>query len=823
MTDDLIKGHGNSNAQIMFIGDGGTNDCRSSGYALTGYTETIINQLKGHAFHLSDTYRTLLIKDKIDHTRITIKQKKSESKIWGGLNPEYVKLIPEYRDILINEIKEINPYLIIPLGELSFNFMTGLRSIRKYRGSVLNSAHFLGLEKPIKVMPILGPHPFINQEYKLRWITQIDFLKVPKYLNDEPPGDSRLLLSIARTSSGLRSFLERNYSNDGFLNFDIETLLGIPTCISFAFNDYEAVTVPLLDKSIDGDTRALMIMMVAKVLASNIAKGNQNIKFDWRILERFRYLVKNIVDDPMIAASLLTPELPKNLGFLISIYTDLPYHKDEGKETDIYGKKDKEKFYLYCAKDSIGSRRVIAAQKEELIETGQYPLYQDLVKLIPIYKKMEDRGLRYDDAARLKLVSKYFTLYNIQCFKLNQLAGREVNPQSPQQMDRLIFDELGYKKGRFVKDTGEESLEWLMVYGEPKHSPIHGRLILSIIIAARKLHKVIEYLHTVPYPDGRWRCEYNLAGAETGRTTAGSKEGKLGTGGTTDRLIALKHTKKGTKFELKKLGRSFQTIAKHGFKIDGEIYGKDLRTIFVPTAGYSFVEIDLSQAEARVDAVLAGNFDILKVFDGPIGIHRLTGSWVFQCDPLDIKKNTEEYLESKTFRHAAERNMGAKRAVMMTQKPIKYCQRALDQIHEMQPELRGTFHREITEAIDRDRTLVAPNGRTRQFLDRVDDHLYNEAISQLPQCIVSDQTKTSLIPTFQDCGDFAYLINEAHDGTLAEVPIGREMEYAKVYKKNIEVSIDFRRCTLSRDINLVIPCEVSISKDSWYNLEEIKI
>jgi hypothetical protein len=178
---------------------------------------------------------------------------------------------------------------------------------------------------------------------------------------------------------------------------------------------------------------------------------------------------------------------------------------------------------------------------------------------------------------------------------------------------------------------------------------------------------------------------------------------------------------------------------------------------------------------------------------------------------------------AKTVRHAGERNMRADRMVMMTQKPVKECQIALDKLHDQQPEIRGVYHREIREAIDNTRTLVAPNGRTRQFLGRIDDHLYNEAISQLPQCIVSDQTKLSLIPTFETCGDFAYLINEAHDGTLAEVPIGREMDYAMVYKQNIEKPIDFRRCTLSRDFELVIPCEISISKNSWYDLEDVKI
>ncbi len=823
----MIQGHGNSGAGIILVGDGGTNDCATSNYALTGYSETFLNQVAGSVFSVKDTYRTLLIKEKVDHNNIVFKATGKGSKAintkYGGLNPLYVDKIPEYADILREEIRQINPHLIIPLGELSFNFLTGLRSIRKYRGSVIYSGNSAGLHKPIKVMPVLGAHPFCNSEYKLRWVSQLDFLKVPKYLNDDSPSDTNLRLSIARTSNELRTFLERSYSNDGLLNFDIETFLGVPTCISLAFTNNEAVTVPFLDKAIDSDVRSLMMMMVAKALKSPIRKGNQNIKYDWRVLERFQWEINNITDDPMIAAGLLTPELPKNLGFLMSIYTDLPYHKDEGRETNIHGKKDKEKFYLYCAKDSIGSRRIIERQKEDLIESGQHELYRELMSLVPIYKKMEDRGLRYDDEARRKLLGKYCSLHAIQQNKLNLLTDRVWNPASPLQMNKLIFEELGFKKGRFVKDTGEESLEWLIEFGDAKNSPIYGKTILSIIIASRKVHKVIEYLHTVPYPDGRWRCEYNLSGTETGRTTAGSKEGKLGTGGSTDRLIVTEITKKGIQFDEIKLGRSFQTIAKHGFKIGGETYGKDLRSIFVPTAGYSFVEIDLSQAEARVDAVLAGNFDILSVFDGPVGFHRLTGSWVFDCDPLDIKKNTEEYLESKTFRHAAERNMFASRAVMMTQKPEAYCQKALDKVHAMQPELRNVFHREIREAIDRDRTLVAPNGRTRQFLDKVNDQLYNEAISQLPQCIVSDQTKLSLRPTFAECGEYAFLINEAHDGTLAEVLIGKEMDYATAYKRNIEVGIDFRRCTLARDFELKIPCEVSMTQGSWLDLEDVKL
>jgi hypothetical protein len=117
---------------------------------------------------------------------------------------------------------------------------------------------------------------------------------------------------------------------------------------------------------------------------------------------------------------------------------------------------------------------------------------------------------------------------------------------------------------------------------------------------------------------------------------------------------------------------------------------------------------------------------------------------------------------------------------------------------------------------------VAPNGRRRDFFDRPNDpHTLNEAISFLPQAIVSDQTKFSFIPTFKEA-EWAYLLVEAHDGSLSEVPIGREEEFAAIYKRNIETPIDFRKGTMRRDYQLVIPAETSVG-DSWGSLEEQKI
>ena len=798
----MIQSHGSVTAPAIIIQDGGSSEDVSTNYAISGYNEIQIAQILPNGTHLSDLWRTLLIKEKI-----SLRDKEHA----------YANLVPKYKDFLLEEIKEINPFLLIPIGEVAFQFLTGKESIRRFRGSVMWTRPDLGLPTPKKVLPILGPEPFLNSEYQLRWVSKIDFDKMSRFFNDGPPPEQNLNIWIAKNAEALRNFLNRSYSDDGFLVFDIETFCGIPTCISFCFNGTESVCIPFLDKTIDFDNRAIMMHMVAKVLASKIKKGNQNIKYDWRILKRFGFEVNNVTQDSELAASVLTPELPKNLGFLNSIYTDIPYFKMEGKEFDP-GANRREQFYFYNAKDSLSVYQCLEKQNEELTETNQQEVYQNTIKLIPIYLDMENNGLRYDDEARIALLGKYTSLFEIHKLRLHKLTGQySLNPLSSVQVGTLVYEALGYKRTREAYTTEEEHLEWQQAFGTPTKAMAHGAEILKTVIYCRKIHKVLEYIHTIPYPDGRWRCEYHLGGAKTGRTTAGRNK--------TERLFVKAIRKKTGEvyFDEEILGRSFQTIAKHGFKIEGEIYGKDLRKMFVPSRGYNFVEIDGSQAEARVDAVLAGNFNMLDVFDGPIGIHRLTGSWLFNCDPMSIKKGTEEYLDAKTGRHAAERNMTAKRLVLMIQKTLAYCHEKLETIHRFQPELREVFHRQVREIVTETRTLVAPNGRVHQFLGKMDSHLHNEAISQLPQCIVGDQTKFSLIDTLQEFPS-ARMVTEAHDGTLAEILIGREMEYGRIYKKNYEKPINFNRCSLKRDYELVIPVEMEIAVDggSWYDLKGVK-
>ncbi len=797
----------------MIISDVCSDADVASGYCLSGDRD---KKLRGFAaanrLDWSQFWITSLIKEKGN-------LKKPDA------NKPALEANPEWAKILLGEINAIQPNILVPLSELSFNWLTGLSGIRKFRGSVLHPSGNLELYRPtLRVIPTLGPDPYLYEDPKMDFITRLDFSKISRNLTETDPIKEIGLVWWAKTAEEVRNFIARHYDktirDNGFVVFDIETFANLPTCIGFCFDGNESCCIPILDYTISFDERVAMLHQVLKLLASPIRKVNQNVKFDWRKLERLGWSVCNVAGDTMLAQACLYCEFPKNLGFLTSLYTDMPYFKDEGKEFDP-SKYKREQLYLYNAKDCLATHQIATQQAVELDEMGVRKVYDNLITILPIYKEMEENGILVCDETRTKLLCKYNVLYDIYKRKLAKLVGEPLNPLSAPAVGKVVYEDLKWEVVRGVKHSkisgkpsaDEESLEILM-WSSRCNSSI-GNSILRTIIDCRKLHKCIEFLSLPTYPDGRHRCEFNLAGAETGRTTAGE---------TTDYYLFHKNGK----IKLGNMGHSFQTIGKHGFEVDGQTYGKDLRSIFVPTPGYSFVECDLSQAEARVDAVLAKDFDVLKVFDTKTGIHRLTGSWVFGCDPSEIKKDdlvdgVDRYHVSKTVRHAGERNMTPMRLMMMIAKEIGFCNRVLKTFHDNQPNIRHVFHREIREQIQRDRVLIAPNGRRRDFFGRINEETVNQGISQLPQSIVTDYMKTALPRVREQMGDKMRPLSEAHDGFLSEVRSGCEEAYAKCFKTSAEVGIDFRTCSLPRDFELVIPLEAESSSTNWQEMRKLQI
>ncbi len=801
-----IKGWGYGNIRAVVVEDFPTNEDIAKKKAFSGFNNKLIDDLAGDfAPYL---YKTVLVKSPRLLTHINegaknVTKAKFHDYVQGVLNGEG----HQYR-ILENEIRSLGVHLVIPTGEQSFRLLSGLTGLRKYRGSLLNAAS-LNNGKPesdwIKVIGTHGSHA-INSEYSLRFLARIDFERASRNFIKGPIPDTGLSIWTAFHVEALRNYLKRAYTPDGTLVFDFETKLGIPYCVGLCFDGKESCVIPLGDRRVPQADRALMWREFADLMDSPIKKVNQNIKYDWTIAERFGIKVRNVVGDTQLGAGIIYCEFPKNLGFLTSIYTELPYHKDEGKNA-----ANLDQSYSYCGKDTITDWRIHAGQQKELTEDfpRAKPVYENLVKLLPIYMRGENRGIRVDEELRQSKLSKYQMLLNSQTLKLQALIGKKINPRSAKQRAEVVFGDLKYEMNRFVTGTDADSLMYLITMGKEKESI--GPIILRCLIDINKINKAIELLELARYPDGRLRGIFNLAGTETGRSSGGK---------TIDELFEFDEGK----VVRTQLGHSLQTLAKHGFEIDGVHYGKDIREIYVPTYGHIFVEVDLSGAEARVDRVLSGQYN-LDIFDNP-GIHKYTGALVYGCEPSDIKKNVfvdgvDRYFTAKQVRHAGERGIAAGTLASMLLITKPEAQLLLTKFHKGEPQVQEVFHRDVIRIVRETRLLEMPNGRFRLFFNRMDDSLFREAISTVPQAVVSDITKFSFIQTSAENPN-AIMLSEQHDGQLWECKKGEEEKLYTDIKRNVEVPTDFRKGSLKHNYVLVIPAEIEVG-ENWANMKEVKI
>jgi len=866
-----VKGHGIGSAKIMFVGDYPTTADLSTGYALTQFSESYIDeQLRQHGMRIKEVYRTLYIKEPMKGYESS---KKRAKELITEL--QQTERLDQYKKILANEIYSIQPNVIVPLGELAMNYIAAERNIDKFRGSVLPISPSLSvalnnekkLYEQFKVIPTWHPREIVRSVEK-KPISSLDFGKIVSYKNLSGPLGNKYVIWVCRTANAFNDFLAR-HPNPPFGTFDIETHHGFITCIGFSFDGIEAVSVPLLEDTMPILERIFLYRRIARLLrASSYQWVNQNILYDLTVEERYGFYVKNIVGDTMLAAHTLYVEMLKGLDFLTSIYTDIPYYKDEGKEFDPKLGHSMDQLYIYNAKDALATWQVWKAQLDEFderplskafyfnlnsleqfenrceagynCENGAIkPVPQGVMPLFHFYRRVQKRGIRIDETKRKSLQDKYEKILQGYESDISSTLGKQLNVRSPKQVKDVVYSELGCPEiwatnretGEKRLDTGREALEEICFNKlNPNSIEDAGKIsILKKIIYARKVYKIVKYLQLPIHPDGRIRTVYKIAGTKSGRTSGASTIDKLLVLGDNDKVFTLPENKK------QGLGTSFQTVPKHGF-IDDEAtdgfdvvkLGDDIMEIFVPSPGYCFMDGDKSQAEARIVAILAEDYDILEAFDRPNSyIHRLTSSWIYQCSPDDIKKKTNEYEMGKRGRHGCNYDMQPFRFSRMCHIHFNEAAIILMRIHEHSPKIRGVFHAKVREELSKRRLLINPYGRRRDFFGRIDDNAFKDGYSWIPQGTCSDHTKFAALRIDAACHDMSidqFCLMEIHDNVVAEVNINRRERYAEVYKREMEKPTSFREIgTFIRDYELVIPVELGCGMENLGHMEDFKV
>lgn len=819
--NNYVPGKGPDQTALMLVGEAPGGNEVSMGYPFAGPTGDMVKECCDIAgFPFDQTYRTNVCK---------VRPPDNDIEKIGLIGHSIEEFLPELWD----EITRVNPNCILAIGNTALRYLTGYTGIKNYRGSILPC-----IKTGHKVVATLHPasllhqsgssevaswkeYAYIKQDFK-RAVEQAEFfdIRIPQRN-----------LWFARNSLDVIRFLEK-YQHCDRVTLDVETYKTYAQCIGLAFNSYEACSIPTFWDQIPDHDLAYIWKSLCEFLADTKIKIiAQNAKFDEKRSRQLGLRWHDCWMDMGMGWHVLYSEFPKSLQFITSVLTDEPYYKDEGKEYD--PKKHKiDRWFLYNAKDAAVEFECTEKILEMLKEFDLQDFFFDkIMPLHRLYSDMEDVGLAIDLEVNRYLKKKYSDLRDAGQKRLITLIAdgnaevaelyKNFNVMSngpKNQVAKLIY---GFLKCPVRKDTSDETLKSL-VNNSIKDQ--RRKDILLGILEVRKLRKTIgTYLDAEPSSDGRIHSQFNINGTESGRTSSGILKPPV---------------------SVYKEGIAFQTMTKHE-DVTLKAGGGDLRAEFVADDGWTLIEPDLSQAEDRVVCVLAEDWDALESYKrtefkfNKYGLkddrHTLTAMYVCELG-FDSITDWERQVGKKT-RHSGNYNVGKHQHMLTLGKSGIFVSewkagRQLEKFHAENPRIRNVFHQSIVQALrDNDCRLFSPHGRLRQFFNKWGEDLFKEAYAQIPQATVSDQVKFAMTPIKKRMprGTF-YYAGESHDSFLALCRNDCVDKALPIIKEELEMPIDFNKCTLSRNYQLVIPAEVKIGKrwieksDEWPDgLRKVKV
>lgn len=854
---NYVPGYGNPKAKLLICGEApGFDEDRLEKPFVGPSGEFLFDEVfKELGIERSDIWSTNVYKFRPPNNQIRL--------ISQVCNPD------EQIEKLWKEIEFVNPNMILALGGHAFKVLSGRDGISKWRGSIITTHNgrykLLGTIHPANIVRsesgkgMIGDYKYYP--YIWKFIFKQDVLKAVSQSKTKESTAPQRYVKVIRDSVELSRIIQGKRHLKRMAS-DIESINHIPVCMSLAWDKHEAYVVPLFNRlhslhigNIPLSDQSFIWQQLDTTLKQFEIIG-QNYKYDQEKMEMLGFTYRRgpfpIYSDTMLKTHTIIPELPeKSMAMIQSLWTELPFHKDEGKEFRV-GKDNINQLFNYGGLDALSTFETDDEQDRDLREMSEEHgvdmvefYYNYVMRLHKIYLNMERVGFKLDLTAREMLRIKYLTQHdliqarfdrNIPDFdyepKLDKKGKKpkfkrchsdhKVNVAAPIQIKQLVYKflKIPERKFRGKLSVDEDTLVSIInnVLRDEKR-----RSILTDIIEDRRTRKTLgTYVLSRPDYDGRIRGTYRIAGTETGRSSTAILKSPI---------------------RPNKSGHAFQTLTKHG------TIGSDIRTMYIVDEGFVFVQIDLSQAEPRIVSVLSEDWELLNAFNsGKVDIHRRTAALVLDMIPvLDLSetynpiadaigKDSGERFLGKKSRNGGNYDMGkrelhkniasdSKRFNIDVQVSEWRAGKMLENFHNASPNIRGVFHRDIQEAINNTRTLINPFGRVRQFFERLGKETYGEGYATIPQSTVADKIKTTIIKSYSEMPDIDKMLSgEAHDSLLFRFPIGEWKDRAKVVVRFLEEPIDFSiNCSLRRKVLLKIPADVEMSETNYRDLEKVKL
>lgn len=661
------------------------------------------------------------------------------------------------------QLLDYQPDVIIVLGAFSLRyFKPGCDPMEKERGAPFKWKGFTCVAS-------FHPRDLFAQAHQAV-LVQADMTKAARFAKDgwHPPAFN---INYLPTFQEAMTLMQKFIDAKAYLATDIETyfdkIVGTKdlTCIGFAYTKKDALVIPYIGKNGQGrywtkDEEILIRRRVNEVLETCRHVGHNAVHFDHQALIRREGMVSNFVDDTMFGIWSLYPELLKSLGFCSSIYTDLPYWKDELAKSRS-GQLPRWKEFEYNGRDCIVTMQVALAIGAEFKEKDPAirDHYKFNIRVSRAYEYMALQGCHIDTDKLFERVTKVGLEVKEGQARLNERVGHDINVNSYQQVRAHVYGTLGLPEQKTFKKNKDGSREE-NVTSDYLTMLYLGRLYpqfpeLLEIGQLRKKRKKLSFLESLAYDprDNRCQWNYNVVGTETGRSSGYKPLNLLG--------------------------------------IQPQNADREERALFIPPEGYWWCKADLEGADSvTVAACLQslGEPRLLRDIQAKIkpaqtlALALMLGDKVMSWSAEEIQKELHLLKTpegKKMYRVAKAVNHGS--AYMLSPKgmhtnifkqsdgdlfiPVNECdasQKLLFKRYNYE-----LYHSQLRKIMNSRPLLRCANGQERYFFGRNDNATLRKMLAYMPQAHTAYVTNR--------CIERMYYNRENRDGRSLRVKLGNQV------------------------------------------------
>jgi len=675
MRSTYIPPRGKKDAKYIIVGDQPGRLDIMNGRPFAGMDGTeLFDCLNIAGINKADCYLTYVIKDcdEIISNYISFNPRKGTTVTEKG---------QVYIDELAQELSSCTGKVIIALGNIPLYALADRVGVTKWRGSVISPTLVSG-----KLL-IPSNHPnTIWLQYTNKRLLIYD-LKRAKEVAEDRWHPLERSITIRPTYLQSLQFLKTcelwgKLGNPIAYDIEVDVFNGEMTCISFAYTSTDVISIPFTFENGDYFTppqEADILIKIARILEDpDIPILGQNLVFDCTYMMR-KYGIKTTnIHDTMVAQKTLLTDYPVGLHFICSMYTDIPYYKDDGKYW-LKGIGSWESGWRYNALDSVVCADAYPKQINSLIKQHNYPAYERKRLSILPYVYIMEHGIKINLGSMQQAYDEMGNELEQVLAQLQKLAGFPLNPNSPKQVKEYFYvtKRLPAYKGKDGSVTTDEKAL--------KRIARKGYKEASLILKLRGLGKERStFLDPGKVDsDGRMRCSYNPVGTRFSR--ASSSENIFGTG---NNLQNQPHR---------------------------------VLTHFLADPGYVFYGMDLSQAENRLVAYIGRISQMIECFETGKDVHsmvsimmanlyyagKLPGDFNPKTTHAPIGNGEKPWRDwGKKTGHAANYDISYQTLSLYNEIPERDGKLILGIYHKGFPGVRNGFHAYIKQCITRDRCKV---------------------------------------------------------------------------------------------------------------------